>query len=321
MLVEVSGQRFVFPQQCACCGGLSNTTLQAAHSKTWGKRVIHTKTWSWTFPYCTACSDHIRSYSYAPAMAVLFALIVIVSGAVTGSSITWSEEALGYVLMIGIVLTIAAGIVGYIRQSRKARAKCFETCVYVGPAVTYVNWYGSVHSFNIVSSKYAALFMLANAKKLVNVTNDGRRLMEWGMTQLASASTLDPNVQITITATSPTPAAASPRNQHADDEQLVRCLAKLESLKGTASRRAALDAALRTIQSEELKQRLRVEAARIEVTAVLDKVDGLKTASAKKRHLLAALDDIRNDGVNDSMQVKQIEMLEAALREVETSSA
>jgi hypothetical protein len=68
-----------------------------------------------------------------------------------------------------------------------------------------------------------------------------------------------------------------------------------------------------------VKQRLRLEAARIEVTAVLDKVDTLTTASAKKRHLLAALDDIRSDGVDDSLEGKQIEMLEAALREVEAA--
>ena len=176
MLVEVSGQRFVFPQKCACCGEASNTTLQAAHSKTWGKRVIHTKTWSWEFPYCSECVGHIRSYSYASAIAVLFASIVIVFGLLIGSGITWSEEALGYGLMIGILLTITAGVVGYVRQARKARAMCSETCVYVGRAVEYVNWYGSVHSFNIMSSTYAALFMLANTKKLVNVTDDARRV-------------------------------------------------------------------------------------------------------------------------------------------------
>jgi hypothetical protein len=69
-----------------------------------------------------------------------------------------------------------------------------------------------------------------------------------------------------------------------------------------------------------VKERLRIEAARIEVTAVLDKVDGLKTASAKKRHLLAALEDICSYDVGDSMQLRQIEMLEAALCEVEGSS-
>src|SRR5207237_2658285 len=135
-------------------------------------------------------------------------------------------------------------------------------------------WYGSVHSFDVVSRNYAALFMLANSKKLVNVTEDGRRLMQWGATQ-ATASPADGDIRITISAAGSTDAAATMKNESADDEKLVRCLAKLESLKGTASRRAALDAALKTIRSEDVKQRLRVEAARIEVTAVLDKVDGL----------------------------------------------
>jgi hypothetical protein len=231
MLVEVSGQRFVFPQQCACCGGSANTTLQAAHSKSWGKRVVHTKTWSWNFPYCSACVAHLRSYGYAATIGMLFAVIVVVVGAMIGSGVGWSEEARGYGIMFGLILAIVAGIVGYVRQVRKARGMCSNTCLSVGRAVVYVNWYGSVHSFDIMSRSYAALFMLANAKKLVNLTEDGRRLMQWGAVQ-ATAGPADADIRITISAAASTAATAAPtRNENADDEQLVRCLAKLESLK------------------------------------------------------------------------------------------
>lgn len=54
--------------------------------------------------------------------------------------------------------------------------------------------------------------------------------------------------------------------------------------------------------------------------AVLDKVDTLTSLRAKKRHLLAALDDIRNDGVDASLQFRQIDMLESALREIDKPS-
>ena|SRR5689334_24639791 len=148
MLVEVSGQRFVFPQECACCGRASNTTLQAAHSKTWGKRVIHTKTWSWEFPYCSACVAHVHSYGYASAIGTLFVVVVLIVGALIGSGTGWNEQTLGCGIMLGVILAIAAGIVGYVMQARRARHMCSETCAYVGRAVTYLNWYGSVHSFN-----------------------------------------------------------------------------------------------------------------------------------------------------------------------------
>jgi hypothetical protein len=238
MLVEVSGQRFVFPQQCACCGGSPNTTLQAAHSKSWGKRVVHTKTWRWDFPYCSSCLDHVRSWSYASAMALLYAAAVVVLTLIVSGSGSWSDGAKGIGFMVCIVLSIVAGTFGYVRQQGKARGKCSETCASPGRAVEYVNWYGTVHSFNVVSSRYAALFMLGNAKKLINLTEDGRRLMEWGAMQLTPSVPSDhSNIHITVSATTASGKPSPPKNGNdADDEKLVRCLAKLESLKGTASK-------------------------------------------------------------------------------------
>ena len=319
MLVEVSGQKFVFPQLCACCCRSPDTTLNAAHSKSWGKRVVHTKTWSWNFPYCSSCLDHIRSYDYASVIGVIFAVIAVVVGAMIGSAAGWSEDAKAYGIPLVIVIAIVAGILGYVRQERKAQAMRVATCACAGRGIAYVNWYGTVHSFDIVSSNYAGLFMTANAKKLVNVTEYGRRLMEAAAINLLPA---EPIMRIAVSASAAFGAAPpSNKNESPDDDQLVRCLMKLESLKGTASRRATLDLALKAVHSDEVKQRLRFEAARIEVMAVLDKVDDLKTESAKKRHLMLALEEIRSDGLDDATQLKLIEMLEAALRDVEASKA
>jgi hypothetical protein len=95
-------------------------------------------------------------------------------------------------------------------------------------------------------------------------------------------------------------------------------LVKIEAAKGPAGRRAALQAGLDGIDQQDTRERLLVVASTIEVQAVLDKVDGLKTAAAKRRHLTAALEAIRADEVPDDLQVRQIEWLESALKELDT---
>lgn len=67
---------------------------------------------------------------------------------------------------------------------------------------------------------------------------------------------------------------------------------------------------------KHVQEQLLIEAARIEVRAVLDKVDGLKTPTAKRRNLEEALANLRNDPVPDELQAREIEMLEDALRDV-----
>jgi hypothetical protein len=98
---------------------------------------------------------------------------------------------------------------------------------------------------------------------------------------------------------------------------LTDSLERLESLKGSAARKNALESALARIRTPHLRERLLLEAARIEVRAVLDKVDSLKAPAAKRRHLEAALEQLRNDPVPDQLQMREVEMLESALRDLE----
>jgi hypothetical protein len=216
------------------------------------------------------------------------------------------------------VAGIAVGVTVLVLLRRKARELCSSRCVTPSAAVVYTDWYGTVHTFDVRSREYAALFMLANTKKLLNLTEDARQLMQWGLSQ-----TLSVKVEIDIDDDDDAPmvVAARPRSTAvgtSDDDQLVRALSKLESLKGAASRRAALEAALKTVRSPEAKERLLVEASKIEVHAVLQKVDSLKTKSAKKRTVMNALDEIRNDRVSDELQAKQTEMLETLLSDIES---
>ena len=74
--------------------------------------------------------------------------------------------------------------------------------------------------------------------------------------------------------------------------------------------------ALDAIHQQHVRERLYVKAARIEVRAVLDKVDGLKTAAAKRRNLEEALANLRSDPVPDDLQGREIALLEEALRDL-----
>jgi tetratricopeptide (TPR) repeat protein len=108
------------------------------------------------------------------------------------------------------------------------------------------------------------------------------------------------------------------RAVRAQEEEILRqARAKIEVAKGPAGGRAAVRAGLERLTIQELRDKLLVEASRIEVEAVLEKVDGLKTAAAKRRNLLAALETLRADEIPDELQAQQIRWLEDALAELE----
>ena len=109
------------------------------------------------------------------------------------------------------------------------------------------------------------------------------------------------------------PAAAPPPPTRA---ALLDWISRIESYKGAEARRNALARALEEITDPRERSQLQLAASRIEVAAVLDKVDGLATDAAKKRHLEKALAALRSDDVPDELQADQLRELEARLREL-----
>jgi hypothetical protein len=83
--------------------------------------------------------------------------------------------------MVTMLLAVVAMLVVMSLQRRKARTMCSPACICPQPAVEYVYWHGTFHSFDIHSRTFAAQFMVANAKKLVNVTEEGRQLIDSAM--------------------------------------------------------------------------------------------------------------------------------------------
>ena len=195
---------FEFPQVCACCGARPSTTLPVSSSKSKGKKIVHTQSRSWAFPYCALCAEHVHLAARKRAQAI-GTLIVGVAAAIAG----WFAVLLGcggtfyaiaaavglrddsiistkpIILVICHVAAIAAAVCVYSGFSRKA-ARLRATieslrgadCVSADIAVAYSGWHGTLNLFDIESAAYAKLFIIANGSKLVNTTPELWALLE-----------------------------------------------------------------------------------------------------------------------------------------------
>lgn len=307
MRVELSGEKFTFPQRCACCGGGADSSYQAAASKTRGQRKVTTVTRGWEFPYCSACLHHVGTWNSAGG--AFFAVLVVT--AIVG----WLTMS-ATVFVLGLVAAVWARVALRRRAERERSAHC----VSARPAVEFLGWHGSLKSFAIESREYAAEFMRMNQSKLVNLSSEARSLL---LSPLGAPPQVSSPVRVPAPPRTSERTAASlispvaPSLPTAGDDDITAMVAELESLKGPASRRTALSRSLARLRTEQARQRLLLEASRIEVEAVLDKVDSLKTKSAKRRNLEAAIEQLRNDPVPDELQAQQIRWLTAALRELD----
>ncbi len=163
MTVELSGHKFIFPPECTCCGAVPETTLAASASRSVGKKVAHTTSKAWDFPYCARCAKHVRDSKHANTMATIVFVIVVILAIVVGfnTSATW-----GFLVLIS---AIAGGLAVKSSLMTAAKRGCVPNCSSVQSAVTYSGWQGTRHTFDIATATYATKFMIANQSKLVNV--------------------------------------------------------------------------------------------------------------------------------------------------------
>jgi hypothetical protein len=172
MRVDVSGHQFVFPTTCACCNGKTDTELTVSASKSTGKRVIHTSTNAWDIPYCDHCVKHVKAVEAAVTLAWVLGVLSL-----TAAGALWYFATPFLGIPVGV-----AGLVGTVLLHNKlmadARAMCGPDCVCVERAVKYLGWHGPLHKFWIASLDHALAFMLANQKKLVNLSQEARDLLE-----------------------------------------------------------------------------------------------------------------------------------------------
>jgi len=307
MRVAFSARALKFPPVCSCCGDASNAAFVAKATRTTGKRVVHHRTHSWEIPWCGVCSAHADLASTAVMVFALIAMAAIVVGIVI-----WLSAAHAAGIALGIAIGgVAGGLPILMILNARAERRRKPTCSTVGSPVEFLGWDGSVQFFDCRSERFAAAFAIANQTKLINVSPELRQLL----TRVAEAAESARKVRTHEEETAAP--ALELRPPPARNESLIMWLEKIERLKGTAARRAAFGRALVEITSSEDRATLALEVSRMDVRTALDKADSLKTAAAKRRALVEALERIRADDVPDELQAPEIAMLEDAIRRLD----
>jgi hypothetical protein len=172
MRVEASGRQFIFPAECACCGGSADGRLTASASKTTGKKVVHTTTHTWDFPYCSRCLRHVRAAQSAVSVGIFLAALTAVLAVVLYLAVApWLAVLVGIVGFVGMVML-------YNKMMGSAKAACAPECACVSSAVAFLEWDGSRQAFEITSTSYAVAFMVANERKVVNLSPRALLLLE-----------------------------------------------------------------------------------------------------------------------------------------------
>jgi hypothetical protein len=141
-----------------------------------------------------------------------------------------------------------------------------------------------------------------NARNLINVSPELRRLLQQPPPDPPRAIAAPPR---------PTPERVDSASSR---DPLLEWIARIEGYKGPVARRNALERALAEIQDPRGRAQLVLAASRIEVAAVLDKVDGLSSSAAKRRHLQQAITALRSDNIPDELQAEELRQLEERLR-------
>lgn len=159
MRVDVSAQKLVIPDVCACCCNPASAYIDVSASKKRGK-MTHTRTWE--FPYCDQCIQHKGKMEGA----ALIAAIGIAVSALSAFALSWWA-----------IIILAAAILASIHFSNSAKEAKNENCASSVCSITYRGWHGSFHSFRFDSVEYAHKFMLSNPSKLVNLSKSQRDFM------------------------------------------------------------------------------------------------------------------------------------------------
>lgn len=160
MRIEVAGKQFVFPRECACCGGFPQTTITL--SGTERNRNSRTRGWAWDVPYCQECRRHVtrtdQAFIVGLTIAALFGfcsfLYALFGGARLGAGLFLAS------LIVAAVITSAL-----VPKTRGG-----ASCVTVFRALIYLGSSGVIHSFDFRSKPYARAFVRSNRLKLVNAS-------------------------------------------------------------------------------------------------------------------------------------------------------
>ncbi len=163
MRVEVAGKQFVFPRECACCGGFPEVTLTISGTE-WN-RNSRTRGWAWDVPYCKECRRHVvivdRILLGGLSIAALFGFCSFLFAVLSEG--WW----LGVSLLAASLFVPAALCLLMVNRAKKLSNR---SCNTVFRALIYRGSVGNIHSFDFRCKGYARAFVRANRLKLVNAS-------------------------------------------------------------------------------------------------------------------------------------------------------
>lgn len=299
MIIQLSARTISMPNFCACCGGNADSQVHFTASRTTGKRVTHTTTRGWSFPYCGRCVEHSAAWN---SRYTAFASIVIVS-VLAGLTYFGEPSAAGAIFIIGNLGALAVSISNMSAREKRARALCTPNCQGPGSAVAYHGWQGSVQTFDVASTRFAEAFLRANNSKAINLSPTALSALS-----AATVRTVPSSVRT---------AAAPPGRMESDEDKLLRYMDKLAAARSGTTRQSIMEAGIRELSSPDAITKLRVATAAIEVQAVLEKVAALKTPSAKRRNLESALIELGNRELPRELLSDEFAVLQKALAEID----
>jgi hypothetical protein len=322
MRVDVLGKTLSLPQRCTCCGRTHSSDIPAAAGRNAGVKVLDSQAAAWRFPVCTQCLRHTTTWQSAARLASsirfgglgLAFVIVILGGFVA--------------LVLGVAMAFTLSALARHLRLREARRQCHPECAWAGPPVFYLGLSDDVvQSFEFAQLGYAADFMRLNLKKLIYLSSEALRLVQPDLDREAAQEAERQAIaheRMRIAAAEEAERKAIERERvriaaevaH-DNNVYQKCIARIDTAKGPAGRRSAVEAGLRSLRQDHMRQQLMLEASRFEVSAAIAKAEGLKSSAAKLRTLSEALEAVRNDAVPDHLQVELIRSLETAIAKIE----
>jgi hypothetical protein len=277
--VEVAARKLAIPFECPCCAGAPDAELRIHGGPRDGERSI-------AFPYCAECLAHVRQWESATTVLACVIAAGSVAGAIASNLIAIEIGLAVLVFMLPIAVVAAA------LRRKGARGRCKPTCIGPECAVEYGGWTGSAHKLTLASRAYAVKLASANAKHLADIAPTLRRLVE---SRLAKGT----------------------HEQISQVRGLRGWLAMLEQHQVPVARRHAVASALAELTDPYERQQLVLAATRIEVGAVLEKVEATSGVAAKRKLLQRAIQELRSDNIPDELQVEELRQLEERLRTLE----
>ena len=171
MRIDLFGQRFVFPDRCACCGQPPDTELAASASKSSGKRVVHTKTNAWDFPYCGRCVGQVKNAESARAVAWILGILSTILSLFLGYAVNATTR-----MVIGF-LAISRDRRDLQESNGTSRCAVWRGLRLRRTCNGHLGWHGTLHQFDVCSPDFARDFLVANQSKLVNLSTQAKNLL------------------------------------------------------------------------------------------------------------------------------------------------